>query len=118
MKILYTDKNNEEHIVFVNFEVLHDTITDIFRNDDNMPRLGIFCRLEFQTDNRFDSIIYGKSVCAPMDKFDRSKGRMLALSRAMRTARLSRNERVQIVNGIRAKGCKLWGKAEKVSKNA
>jgi hypothetical protein len=118
MKILYTDKNNEEHIVFVNFEVLQDALTAIPKEEEEIPRLGTFCRLEFQTDNRFNSIIYGKSVCAPMDKFDRSKGRMLALSRAMRTARLSRNERVQIVNGIRAKGCKLWGKAEKVSKNA
>jgi len=118
MRILYTDKHNEEHIVFVNFEVLQDTITTIPKDDEEIPRLGIFCRLEFETDTRFDSIVYGKSVCAPMDKFDRSKGRMLALSRAMRTARLPRNERVQIVNGIRAKGCKLWGKAEKVSKNA
>jgi hypothetical protein len=104
-----------EEQYFVDFD-LQNLPSDTFMFDDNKSRLTSYCFITNVTDYLLSETTFvpfdemGRAVCAPMDKFDRKKGRTLALARAFRANRKhwTRARRKAVVEALKAKGMKLW----------
>lgn len=106
MKLEIT-KNEITHVLYVHFQTdtfLESLAGKIF----NKPRLGIIAWVEFPNYDGKQQYQVGESYCAPMDKFNKSRGRTLALSRALAEFKfLNHDDRKAIFDALRAKGVKI-----------
>ena len=106
MKLEIT-KNEITHVLYVHFQTDYFNINHAGKLFDK-PRLGIACQVEFPN---YDGDIHfgnGEAFCAPMDKFNKSRGRTLALSRALSEFTfLNHDDRKSIFDALRAKGVKI-----------
>ncbi len=101
------NKQNITHVIYVKF------LTDLFTTSYSgkiwdKPRLGIYCHVEFPNYEGTQQDSFGEAYCAPMDTFNKSRGRTLALSRALSEFKfLNHDDRKAIFDALRAKGVKI-----------
>lgn len=106
MKLEIT-KNEIVHVLYVRFE------TDTFYQSlagkiFDKPRVGIVAWVEFPNYDGGVTYAIGESYCAPMDKFNKSRGRTLALSRTLAEFKfLNHDDRKAIFDALRAKKVKI-----------
>ncbi|CAB4143257.1 hypothetical protein UFOVP434_104 [uncultured Caudovirales phage] len=112
MQIKIFENTPFEEIFIIDFS-LEERLYDTLPAKYNGKRLITHCKIFVPEESSIikdlvKRIGWGNATCAPLDKFSKARGRMIALYRAMHGAKLDRGTRLAIVEAIKEKGCKLW----------
>ena len=102
----------------MDFSIIHDAPPSRIASIDKRFRLTVLCEIERATPVPEvgyirDKQSLGEAMCAPMDKFDKAKGRTIALNRAFNSCQwdstwYTRERRKAIFSALKEKGMKLW----------